>query len=175
MTLRNQTKNSGMNISDAREDAKHEVLLDGYFDGSCHRYLLRVQYEDTDVGGIVYHSQYLAFAERARSAWLRCLGINQSKILAVEKLGFIVRRIEVDFLSPARLDKILEVESFLLRLGGASLKLKQNIMNRENGHILARLVVDIGFVTLSNHMEPRVCRLSDGMKTRFSSLLTKTR
>ena len=95
--------------------------------------------------------------------------------MAVEKLGFIVRRIEVDFLSPARLDKILEVESFLLRLGGASLKLKQNIMNRENGHILARLIVDIGLVTLSNHMEPKVCRLSDEMKTRFSRLLTKTR
>ena len=58
---------------------------------------LRVHYEDTDAGGIIYHTQYLAFAERGRSAWLRCLGINQPAMLAAENLGFVVRRIEIDF------------------------------------------------------------------------------
>ena len=60
-------------------DAVHQ--LDGHLDDTVHRYHLRVQYEDTDAGGIVYHAQYLAFAERARSAWLRCLGIDQQALL----------------------------------------------------------------------------------------------
>ena len=164
-----------MNISDAREDAKHEVLLDGYFDGSCHRYLLRVQYEDTDVGGIVYHSQYLAFAERARSSWLRCLGINQPGMLAAKNIGFVVRRIEIDFRLPSGLGTVLEVESSLLRVGGASLTLHQNIMNRENGHILARLVVDIGLVEFRNGNPPKICRLPVAIKTKFYGLVTSTR
>ena len=56
--------------------------LDGVLDDGKHDYHLRVQYEDTDAGGIVYHAQYLAFAERARSAWLRCLDIDQPRLLS---------------------------------------------------------------------------------------------
>ena len=77
--------------------------LDGRFDGITHCYPLRVQYEDTDAGGIVYHAQYLAFAERGRSAWLRCAGINQPALLADAGTGFVVRRIEIDFLAAAGL------------------------------------------------------------------------
>ena len=66
-----------------------------------------------------------AFAERGRSAWLRCLRINQSAMLAAENRGFVVRRIEIDFLLPSGLGTVLEVESSLLRLGGASLTLQQ--------------------------------------------------
>ena len=66
--------------------------LDGVLDGRKHDYHLRVQYEDTDAGGIVYHAQYLAFAERARSAWLRCLGIDQPRLLSEDQQAFIVRQ-----------------------------------------------------------------------------------
>ena len=156
-------------------DAALDPALDGAFDGACHRYPLRVHYEDTDAGGIIYHVQYLAFAERARSAWLRCLGIYQPAMLVAEHLGFVVRRIEIEFLLPSGLGAVLEVESSLLRLGGASLSLQQNIMNRENGHILARLVVDIGLVKFRNGNAPKICRLPAAIKTKFSGLVTSTR
>ena len=131
-----------MTGTNVQYDAALDPALDGAFDGPCHRYPgLRVQYEDTDAGGIIYHAQYLAFAERARSAWLRCLGINQPAMLVSKNVGLPVRRIEIDFLLPSGLGTVLEVESRLLWLGGASLTLQQNILNRENGHILARLVV----------------------------------
>ena len=156
-------------------NAALDPALDGAFNGACHRYPLRVHYEDTDAGGIIYHVQYLAFAERARSAWLRCLGINQAAMLVAKNLGFVVRRIEIDFLLPSGLGTVLEVESSLLRLGGASLTLQQNIMNRENGHILARLVVDIGLVEFRNGNPPKICRLPVAIKTKLSGLVTPTR
>ena len=156
-------------------DGALDPALDGACDGLCHRYPLRVHYEDTDAGGIIYHVQYLAFAERARSGWLSCLGINQPAMLVAENRGFVVRRMEIDFLLPSGLGAVLEVESSLLRLGGASLTLKQNIMNRENGHILARLVVDIGLVKFRNGNPPKICRLPDAIKTKFSGLVTSTR
>ena len=85
--------------------------LDGVFDDGKHDYHLRVQYEDTDAGGIVYHAQYLAFAERARSAWLRCLDIDQPRLLSQEKQAFIVRHINIDFLKMAALGDVLGVTS----------------------------------------------------------------
>ena len=123
-------------------------LLDGHLDSTVHFYHLRVQYEDTDAGGIVFHAQYLAFAERARSAWLRCLGIDQQKLLAGEGVGFVVRHIDIDFLRTAPLSAILEITSEVSKVGGASVKLRQTITNTQSCLIVARLVVDIGFVNL---------------------------
>ena len=156
-------------------DSSLDLALDGASDERCHRYPLRVHYEDTDAGGVIYHAQYLAFAERARSAWLRCLGINQRELLVAENRGFVVRRIEIDFLLPSGLGAVLEVESSLLRLGGASLTLQQNIMNLENGHILARLVVDIRLVEFRNGCPPKIRRLPAAIKTKFSGLVISTR
>ena len=156
-------------------DAALDPVLDGAFDGARHCYPLRIHYEDTDACGIIYHAQYLAFAERARSAWLRCLGINQPAMLVAENLGFVVRRIEIDFLMSSGLGAVLVVESSLLRLGGASLALQQNIVNRENGHILARLFVDIGLVDFKNGSPPKICRLPAAIKTKFSGLVSSAR
>ena len=156
-------------------DLSLDLALDGASDERCHRYPLRVHYEDTDAGGVIYHAQYLAFAERARSAWLRCLGINQRALLVAENRGFVVRRIEIDFLRPSGLGAVLVVESRLLRLGGASLSLQQNIRNREHGHILARLVVEIGLVAFMDGNPPKICRLPAAIKTKFSGLVTSTR
>ena len=74
MMVGDQQKNQGGTLDHANLVAGADAMLDGRFDAGNHLYPLRVQYEDTDAGGIVYHAQYLAFAERARSAWLRCLG-----------------------------------------------------------------------------------------------------
>jgi acyl-CoA thioester hydrolase len=70
---------------------------------------VRVYYEDTDRGGVVYYANYLRFFERARSEWLRSLGVNQEQLAAVEGIGFVVVRAEVDFKAAARLDDLLSV------------------------------------------------------------------
>ncbi|MEC8552848.1 MAG: YbgC/FadM family acyl-CoA thioesterase, partial [Pseudomonadota bacterium] len=118
--------------------------LDGWVSDGCHHYLLRVHIEDTDAGGIVYHANYLAFAERARSSYLRLIGINQEVALAgdvgppLDGAMLVVRRLNIDYLSPAGLGAALRVETRMRALRGASMQLEQTIMNFENGHILAR-------------------------------------
>ncbi len=85
-----------------------------------HRYAVRVYYEDTDAGGIVYHATYLRYAERARTEALRDLGIPHAELVQRCNLMFVVRRIEVDYLRAARLDDSLVVETEILVAGGAS-------------------------------------------------------
>ena len=133
--------------------------LDGVLDDGKHDYHLRVQYEDTDAGGIVYHAQYIAFAERARSAWLRCLDIDQSRLLFQEKLAFVVRHIDIDFLQAAALGEVLGVTSEVMKIGGARVTLRQTITNMQFCLIVARLVVDIGFVNLKRAGSARACRM----------------
>ena len=70
---------------------------------------VRVYYEDTDRGGVVYYANYLRFFERARSEWLRSLGVNQEQLAAVEGIGFVVARAEIDFRAGARLDDLLSI------------------------------------------------------------------
>jgi len=89
---------------------------------------VRVYWEDTDAGGVVYYANYLRFLERARSEWLRALGVEQTELAARDGLVFVVRHIAVDFLRPARFDDLLAIHSRLLELGGASLTLEQAVV-----------------------------------------------
>jgi acyl-CoA thioester hydrolase len=93
-----------------------------------HVFPLRVYYEDTDAGGIVYYVNYLKFAERARTEMLRLLGHEQFDLLAREGIGFTVRSCTVDYRAPARLDDALEVRTTLIDIGGASMRLRQRIL-----------------------------------------------
>ncbi len=88
---------------------------------------VRVYYEDTDAGGIVYHASFIRFAERARSEWLREHGIRNVDLLPKHGFHFVVRHISIDYLTPARLDELLEVESTVVDLGNASFTMQQNI------------------------------------------------
>ncbi|WP_101067464.1 tol-pal system-associated acyl-CoA thioesterase [Roseovarius salinarum] len=92
-----------------------------------HRFELRVHYEDTDMGGIVYHANYLKFIERARSDWVRGLGVDQRAMRDGDGLVFAVRRIVADYLAPAHFDEVLQVETFLRSLSGARLDLGQTV------------------------------------------------
>jgi acyl-CoA thioester hydrolase len=92
-----------------------------------HRYTLRVYYEDTDAGGVVYHASYLRFAERARTEALRDLGLPHAALVARHGLMLVVRRIKVDYLQPARLDDSLTVVTEPLQVGGASVVLRQDV------------------------------------------------
>lgn len=93
-----------------------------------HTHPLRVYYEDTDAGGIVYHANYLKFCERARSEWVRGLGIDQRALKASLGLIIVVRRMEVDFLRPALYDDALTVTTQLRTLGGARIELDQSVL-----------------------------------------------
>ncbi|HLJ06597.1 MAG TPA: tol-pal system-associated acyl-CoA thioesterase [Acetobacteraceae bacterium] len=93
-----------------------------------HRYTLRVYYEDTDAGGVVYHATYLRFAERARTEALREAGVPHAELLADHGVMFMVRRIEVDYLRPARLDDSLTIVTNPLAVGGASATLRQDVL-----------------------------------------------
>ena len=93
----------------------------------AHRYALRIYFEDTDAGGIVYHANYLRFAERARTEALRDAGIPHAELVKRFNLMFVVRSVELDYAAPARLDDSLIVLTAPLRVGGASVRLRQEI------------------------------------------------
>jgi acyl-CoA thioester hydrolase len=116
----------------------------GAIEAGRHYMAIRVYYEDTDAAGIVYHAAYLAFAERARTEMLRCLGLDHRTLRARFDLAFTVRRCFVDYLAPARLDDLLEVQTRLARLGGASLDLEQRLLCA--GRLLARLEVRLALL-----------------------------
>ncbi|MDI6949415.1 tol-pal system-associated acyl-CoA thioesterase, partial [Serratia sp. Se-RSmG] len=92
------------------------------------RWPVRVYYEDTDASGVVYHARYVAFFERARTEMLRQHNFHQQQLLS-EQVAFVVRRMTVDYLAPARLDEQLEVQSEITSLRGASLTFAQRIVN----------------------------------------------
>lgn len=95
----------------------------------------RVYWEDTDAGGVVYHAQYLAFLERARTEWLRALGQGQERLRAGHDLVFAVRAMRIDFRAPARLDDLLDVSVAVREVRRASLVLAQAI-HRDGGLLL---------------------------------------
>ena len=95
-----------------------------------HRFPVRVYYEDTDLAGIVYYANYLKFIERARSEWVRDLGIDQVE-MKQDGLVFAVRRVEADYHSPARYDDELVVETTMQTGSGVRLVVRQDVKRGE--------------------------------------------
>jgi len=93
-----------------------------------HRFDLRVYYEDTDLAGIVYYANYLKFIERARTEWVRGLGIDQGRLKAETGIVFAVRRVTADYLRPARFDDLLTVETRPAALSAARIVLAQDVL-----------------------------------------------
>ncbi len=106
------------------------------------RWPVRVYWEDTDAGGVVYHAAYLRFLERGRSELLRAAGIEQRDLAAGRRIVFAIRRITLRFLRPARLDDALEVLTRIERLGPASVRFAQTI--ERAGERIAEAEVDAG-------------------------------
>jgi len=102
---------------------------------------VRVYYEDTDTGGVVYYANYLKFFERARTEWLRSFGLNQDKLALEEGLIFVVRRALLDFVRPARLDDMLDVTVEPLKLARVYVDLAQKA--RCGTQVLARAEVRV--------------------------------
>jgi acyl-CoA thioester hydrolase len=103
------------------------------------RWPLRVYYEDTDFGGVVYYANYLRYFERARTEWLRALGIEHQALAREAGLQFVVRRAEVDFLRGARLDDALEITVAVAERKRASLLLTQEALRRGEAMARARI------------------------------------
>lgn len=106
-----------------------------------HTFPLRVYYEDTDLAGIVYYANYLKFIERARSEWVRGLGVDQVRLKAEEGIVFAVRRLEADYLAPARFDDLLAVETTLHALTGARIVLDQAVLRGAERLFAARVTL----------------------------------
>jgi acyl-CoA thioester hydrolase len=106
-----------------------------------HRYRLRVYYEDTDAAGIVYHANYLRYAERARTEALRALGVPHAELVRNCNLMFVVRRMKLDYLRPARLDDSLEIVTEPLALRAATVRLRQVILGEHGSCALAEIVL----------------------------------
>jgi acyl-CoA thioester hydrolase len=128
----------------------------------------RVYWEDTDAGGVVYHAQYLAFLERARTEWLRARGKGQELLRREHDLVFAVRAMQVDFRQPARLDDALEVSVELVGCRRASLVIAQAI--RRDGALLLDAQVRVAALGAGD-FRPRA--IPDGLYMELKSLETK--
>lgn len=117
---------------------------------------VRVYYEDTDSGGVVYYANYLKFMERARTEWLRAHGFEQDRLLRDRRLLFAVRRLHVDYHRPARFNDCLEVASRIAIAGGASLTFAQAIRRAESGELLCDARVKVACID-ADHFQ--ACRM----------------
>ena len=132
--------------------------ISGRIQNGTHIMPIRIYYEDTDAGGVVYHARYVAFCERARSDCLRLLGIHQSSF---DNINFVVRRMVCDFLKPARLDDLLEVHTRFLEMAGARVEIGQKVML--NGNTVFKADVTVALV--DSRGRPK--RLPETMADRF--------
>ncbi len=132
--------------------------LDGRLSDGRHRLAIRVYYEDTDFSGFVYHASYLRFMERGRTELLRALAGDQSEMhREADGLVFVVRRMTLDFLKPARMDDVLDVVTWSSELRGASMRLAQEV--RRDGKTLVAAEVVVACVR-----EGRAIRLPEGLR-----------
>ena len=141
--------------------------LAGRIEGETHILPIRVYFEDTDFAGYVYHANFLKFCERGRSDFIRLLGIHHQELASPEEgepAVFVVRRIEIDYLKPGRLDDVLEIVTRCSEIGGASLTLDQEV--RRGDAVLVRAKVAVVLVS-STGKPQRIGALIRGALERF--------
>ena len=135
--------------------------------GKRHILPVRVYFEDTDAGGVVYHASYVRFCERGRTDFLRLLGADARGLIdgsdSREPAAFVVRRMNCEFLRPGRMDDLLEVETRVKELGGASVRLMQSI-SAEGRRIFE---ADVTVVLVS--MSGKPLRLSKAVRAAFNA------
>ncbi len=148
-------ENSGQNLSGQ--------IVDGQ-----HQFPIRVYYEDTDFSGLVYHASYLRWCERARTEFVRLLGLHQRELYegqAKESAFFVVRRMELDYLKPALMDDLLDVLSVVTEIGTASVKLTQTVQRGDTQLFKAGVTI----VLINGSGRPQ--RISPSVRGAFDSSL----
>jgi len=143
-----------------------DVSLSGQLIDGGHQLVQRVYYEDTDFSGFVYHARYLHFFERGRTDYIRLLGVSQGALHAqtdpADAVAFVVRRMEIDFKSPARMDDVLTIATRSTEVRGARMMLDQVI--KRDDELLASAVVTVAVVNGLG----RVRRLPEELLARFA-------
>ncbi len=144
-----------------------------------NNFTYRIYYEDTDAGGVVYYANYLKFFERARTDFLRTLGISQSELSQKENLVFVVRKCEVEYVFPARLDDEIEVSVEIKKISAASISMEQKMT--KFGKILSTLNIDLVCVAADNFKPKKIpSSISSSLDRKAEDLVsfnsaTKTR
>jgi len=138
----------------------------GHFEGKVHVLPIRIYYEDTDLSGVVYHANYLRYMERGRSEFFRSIGIVKlAQLEAPEPTAWTLRKIELEYIRPARLDDLIEVHTRAISVGGARMTAGQNIFCK--GVHLTRGRVEACIMTLDG--KPR--RIPPEMRDKFTPYL----
>lgn len=141
--------------------------LAGRIEDDTHFLPIRVYYEDTDFSGLVYHATYIRWCERGRTDFVRLIGLNQKDLFDgegdVTPSFFVVRHMDIDYLKPASMDDVLEVQTKIASQGTASLKIAQEI--KRDGVVLFKALVTIVLINAKG----RPVRLSEAMKLAFST------
>lgn len=127
-----------------------------------HDFPVRVYYDDTDAGGVVYHANYLKFCERARSEYLRAMGFENSAIREETGTIIVVKKIEAEYLSPARLDDSLIVQSRLLSIKNTSFVMEQKVV-KSGGDIFVMTVL----LVFIDDQQGRPAKIPETVKAKF--------
>lgn len=114
----------------------------------AHRWPVRVYYEDTDAGGVVFYANYLKFMERGRTEWLRARGVNQHELASQTQVGFVVSRLDMQYKAAAHLDDELLIETCVTQYGRASLHFAQRAVRHDT--VLAEGRIRVGCVLLNS-------------------------
>jgi len=138
----------------------------GLIDGTLHRFAVRAYFEDTDLSGVVYHANYLRWFERARSDFVRLLGIDQRAVNEAGEGAFAVADLTIRYAAPARLDDGVLIETTCSELGAASCRMHQKAI-REDGKLLAEASFRVGFVSPDGR--PR--RMPQGWRDAFAAIV----
>jgi acyl-CoA thioester hydrolase len=129
---------------------------------------IRVYYEDTDAGGVVFYANYLGFMERARTEWLRALGFEQPEMAAADNVLFVVRAVNIEYLKPSRFNDSLQVTVEVVNVGGSRIRFLQRVL-RGNEEI-ARAEVEVVCVSADTF---RPARMPDGLRTTIETIGTR--
>ena len=127
--------------SSRKRRARRSALITHHSSPITFSWPVRVYYEDTDWGGVVYHANVLRYMERARTEWLRALGFGQPALAAEHQGGVVVRSLALDFLKPARFDDLLEVSVELRDVGASRIELSQRIRRGREDLVAARVEI----------------------------------
>jgi acyl-CoA thioester hydrolase len=126
---------------------------------------VRVYYEDTDAGGVVYYANYLRFMERARTEWLRSMGFEQPVMAKEHGVLFVVRAVNIDYLKPSRFDDSLQVTVEVVNVGGSRIRFLQRVLRGDEEIVRAGVdVVCVNVDTFRPARVPREMRITIGME-----------
>ena len=132
---------------------------------------VKIYFEDTDAGGVVYHANYLRYMERGRVEWLAKMGFAQRKLAEKENATFVVRNVTISYISPARLEDVLVVRTRPEKLGAARLVLDQEIVHEQNGNLVVEAVVEVACIDPKSFRPARIpAEVAERIRERFPNL-----